>query len=121
MSSKIFKAIWIAAISVFLASLVFILGISYNYFSSLQQKLLKNETELAARGVALSGIKFFENLNTEDYRITWIDAEGRVIYDNEANSRKMGNHLEREEVKQALFCQPAWLLALSPTHSLTYD
>ncbi len=102
MSSKIFKAIWIAAISVFLASLIFILGISYNYFSTLQQRQLKSETELAARGVALSGIKYFESLNTEDYRITWIDAEGHVLYDNEANSREMGNHLEREEVKQAL-------------------
>lgn len=102
MSSKIFKAIWIAASSVFLASLVFILGVSYNYFSSLQQRLLKNETELAARGVALSGIKYFDNLNTEDYRITWIDAEGRVLYDNEADSREMGNHLEREEVRQAM-------------------
>lgn len=102
MSSKIFKAIWIAAISVFLASLIFILGISYNYFSSLQRHQLKNETELAAQGVALSGQDYFDDLNTEDYRITWIDADGKVLYDNEADLATMQNHLEREEVKEAL-------------------
>ncbi len=102
MSNKIFKAIWIAAISVFLASLVFLLGISYNYFSVLQKSQLKNETELAAQGVALSGAEYFENLNSEDYRITWIAEDGAVLYDNAASPDKMTNHLEREEVKEAL-------------------
>ncbi|MCR5090406.1 MAG: PAS domain-containing sensor histidine kinase, partial [Oscillospiraceae bacterium] len=102
MSNKIFNAIWIAAISVFLASLVFIMGISYRYFTSVQRNQLKNETELAAQGVALSGAAYFENLNTEHYRITWIDPDGLVLYDNEASSEEMDNHLERAEVKQAL-------------------
>jgi two-component system phosphate regulon sensor histidine kinase PhoR len=102
MSSKIFKSIWIAAISVFLTSMIFIMDISYNYFSTLQKNQLKNETELAAQGVAKSGKSYFENLNTEGYRITWIDVNGNVLYDNEADSATMENHLEREEVKQAL-------------------
>ncbi len=102
MSSKIFKAIWIVAISVVLASLVFILGISYSYFSNLQKNQLRNETELAAQGAALSGITYFDTLNTENYRITWIDAEGKVIYDNAANTEEMENHLERAEVRDAL-------------------
>ncbi len=102
MSNKIFKAIWIAAVSVFIASLIFIMGISYNYFSSLQKNQLKDHVELAAQGVALSGEAYFEDLNTEHYRITWIDADGIVLYDDEADSTHMENHLEREEVKQAL-------------------
>ena len=101
-SNKIFKSIWLVAVSVFLASLVFIMGISYNYFSRLQKRQLKNETEIAARGVALSGIRYFENLGTDGYRITWIDAEGNILYDNEADTSKMENHLEREEVRLAL-------------------
>ncbi len=102
MSSRIFRAIWAAAIVVFLASLIFIMGISYNYFSSVQRKQLKNETLLAAQGVALSGEAYFEDLNTENYRITWIGADGSVLYDNEADSQSMGNHLERKEVEEAL-------------------
>ncbi len=102
MSNKIFQAVWIAAISVFFASLIFIMGISYHYFTSLQKNQLRNETELAAQGVVLSGKDYFENLNTEGYRITWIAPEGTVLYDNEADSEQMGNHLEREEVQEAL-------------------
>lgn len=102
MSRKIFKAIWIVAISVFLASLAFIMGISYNYFSTLQMNQLRSETELAAQGVTHSGKEFFNGLNTENYRLTWIGADGGVLYDNEADTDKMENHLEREEVKQAL-------------------
>ena len=102
MSSKIFKSIWIVAVSVFLASLTFIMGISYNYFTTLQKKQLKNETELAAQGVALSGSSYFIDLNTEGYRITWIDTDGNVLYDNEADTAKMENHLERAEVRQAI-------------------
>ncbi|MCR5760424.1 MAG: ATP-binding protein [Sphaerochaetaceae bacterium] len=102
MNSKILRAIWIVAVSVFVASLIFILGISYSYFSSTQKVLLKNETELAAQGVALSGMDYFNGLSPEGYRITWIAKDGTVIYDNEADSNQMGNHLEREEVTEAM-------------------
>ena len=53
MSRKIFTAIWGAALAVFLASLVFIMGISYNYFTGVQMKQLHAETALAAQGVSL--------------------------------------------------------------------
>ncbi len=101
MSGKIFRAIWAAAVAVFLASLVFLLGISYNYFSRLQLKLLKNQTELAAQGVSLSGQNYFDGLDPDDYRITWIGGDGSVWYDNEADTAEMENHLEREEVRKA--------------------
>ena len=102
MSNKIFKGIWIVALSVFLASLVFIMGISYNYFTGLQKSQLRNETELAAQGVANAGMNYFDGLSTEGYRITWIGADGSVLYDNEADTSTMENHMERDEVKQAL-------------------
>ena len=59
MSSKIFNSIWIVAITVFLASLLFIMCFSYSYFTHLQKSQLKNETELAAQGAELSGEAFF--------------------------------------------------------------
>ncbi len=102
MNNRIFKAIWIVGIAVFLASLVLIMGVSYDYFSSMQRKQLRIETELAARGVALSGSDYFKDLNTEDYRITWVNADGSVRFDNGANAATMQNHLERQEIAQAI-------------------
>lgn len=102
MNNRIFKAIWIVGITVFLASLVLIMGVSYDYFSSTQRKQLRIETELAAQGVALSGAEYFNELNTKDYRITWVSATGSVLFDNGANAATMQNHLERQEIAQAI-------------------
>ena len=101
MSSKIFKAIWIAAITVFLASLLLIMGTLYNYFSSLQRNQLRNQTELAAQGVAMSGMDYLDELSIENYRITWVSPDGNVLFDNEADTASMQNHLERPEIQQA--------------------
>ena len=59
MSRKIFTAIWGAALAVFAASLVFIMGVSYNYFTGVQMKQLHAETALAAQGVSLCGKDYF--------------------------------------------------------------
>ncbi len=92
----------LVAISVFLTSLLLIMGTLYSYFSSVQRNQLRIETELATQGVALSGEKYLEQLRTENYRITWVDPNGHVLFDNEADAATMQNHLEREEIKQAL-------------------
>ena len=102
MSSKIFKAIWTVALLVFLASLLLIMGSLYAYFSSIQKTQLRVETELAAQGVALSGAEYFEGLNDGNYRITWVSPEGDVLFDDEADTSTMQNHMERPEIKQAL-------------------
>lgn len=101
MSKRIFHAIWLVALAVFLASLVFIMSVTYSYFSGVQRSQLKIETQLAAQGVGLEGMEYFDGLSFDGYRITWIDRNGTVLFDNEADSDEMENHLEREEVRQA--------------------
>ena len=102
MSRKIFHAIWIVTLAVFLASLAIILGVLYSYFSNVQRNQLRIEMQLAARGVEFGGTVFFDDFQEDDYRITWITADGTVLYDNEADTSVMENHLEREEIRQAL-------------------
>ena len=102
MNNKIFNAIWIVAIVVFLASLVFIMSVSYSYFSGVQLKQLKTEAELASQGVTMSGLDYLNSLEAKDYRITWIASDGLVLFDNEADTNDMENHLEREEIREAL-------------------
>ena len=101
MSKKIFNSIWLIALMVFLASLVFIMAVTYSYFSGVQRNQLRVETQLAARGVVLNGMDYFGGLDIADYRVTWIGADGTILYDNEAASADMESHLEREEVREA--------------------
>ena len=114
MSRKIFTAIWGAALAVFLASLVFIMGVSYNYFTGVQMKQLHAETALAAQGVTLSGTDYLGGLSG-DCRITWVAADGTVLFDNEADASRMENHLEREEIRQALQTGTGEARRYSPT------
>ena len=64
--------------------------------------LHRGETALAAQGVSLCGKDYFTGLSTGDYRVTWIDADGTVLFDTGADASRMENHLEREEIRQAL-------------------
>ncbi len=102
MTKRIFHSFCLVAFTVFLASIVLIMGVLYEYFSRIEQTQLRMQTQLAAQGVELGGREYFHGLDVRDYRITWIGGQGDVLYDTEADSRVMENHLERAEVRQAL-------------------
>ena len=102
MTKRIFRAICLVALAVFLASVTLIMGILYVYFSQVQQDQLRIEAGLAARGVEENGAAYFDGLDTQSYRITWIGADGTVLFDSDSDASAMENHLEREEVKQAM-------------------
>lgn len=102
MTKRIFRSICLAAIAVFLVSAALFLGVLYDYFGNVQQNQLKIQTELAAQGVQALGAEYFEGLAPQGYRISWIGGDGSVLYDSEADSAGMENHLEREEIREAL-------------------
>ena len=102
MTKRIFRSICLVAIAVFLASVTLFLCVLYDYFGNVQQRGLKTQTELAARGVEAVGAEYFDGLSPKGYRVSWISADGKVLYDSEADSSEMENHLAREEIKEAL-------------------
>ena len=102
MTKRIFRSICFAAIAVFLASVALLLCVLYDYFGNVQQRGLKTQTELAARGVETVGAEYLEGLSPRGYRVSWISADGKVLYDSEADSSEMENHLAREEIEEAL-------------------
>ncbi len=101
MGRKIFRAVCQVSAAIFLASLVLIMGISYGYLTRIVRTQLKAETFLASQGVAQSGIAFLHGMDPEHERITWIAANGDVLYDSNAEKGLMENHTEREEVRAA--------------------
>lgn len=102
MTKRIFRSICFVAVIVFLASVILFMGVLYEHFSNVEQAQLKMQTNLAAQGVTNEGIEFFRDLKVADYRISWIDANGNVLYDSKSDIAEMENHLEREEVKEAI-------------------
>ncbi len=101
MTKRIFRSICLAAIAVFFTCVALFLCVLYDYFGSVQKDQLRAQTELAAQGVREAGAEYFEGLDPGDYRISWIDADGNVLYDSEADPSEMDNHREREEIKEA--------------------
>lgn len=101
MVKRIFRSICFAAFAVFMASLVLVMGVLYSYFSRVLKDQLKMQTRLAAQGVSHEGMDYFEHLETGDFRITWVDERGEVLYDSKWDISQMENHLEREEIREA--------------------
>lgn len=102
MTKKILYSIMIAAGSVLLASLLMILGCLYSYFGNIQKNQLWTELDMAAAGAEAAGMDYFNALSETDSRLTWIAADGSVLYDAQADQITMENHANREEVQQAL-------------------
>ena len=102
MTKRIFRSICLVAVTVLLASLVLVMGVLYDYFSRLQREQLSAQADLAARGVAGQGMDYLRDLELDGCRISWVAADGSVLYDNRGDSASMENHLDREEVQEAL-------------------
>ncbi len=109
MTKKIFRSILLAAVSVLLASLVIIMGCLYDYYRNVQEKQLRDELRLASYGVEAGGSDYLEQLaspyrfqSTADFRLTWVAADGEVLFDTHVPAAEMENHADRLEVKEAL-------------------
>lgn len=101
MTKKIFKSILSVALVILLSSLVMIIGVLYDYFRGVQKNQLRTELAFAAEGVEDSGVSYLEGLNDDSCRITLVGEDGTVLYDSVESADKMGNHADREEIKEA--------------------
>lgn len=102
MKKKIFKNMCVAALFSVVITALLISAVFYGDFSSTMKTQIRSEAEFLKAGVQLSGIEYLSSLGKSNNRITLIDGEGNVLFDNEADSSQMENHLERPEVQQAL-------------------
>ena len=101
MIKRIFGSIYAVVAAAVVVSLAIVMAVLYGYFNSIEYSQLSMQTELAANAVEHEGVDYFKGLNTNGYRITWIDDDGTVLYDSEADARVLDNHSDREEVVEA--------------------
>ena len=102
MTSKIFRSTVIVAVVVLLCSLSVVMGVLYNHFTQVQVEQLKAELSLAVTGTEQYGNAFLENVEADRFRVTWIDADGTVLFDTQVDQTAMENHADREEIREAL-------------------
>ena len=101
MTSKIFRSTVFVAVVVLLCSLGIVIGVLYNHFTGVQVQQLKDELSLAVTGTEQYGNAFLENVEADRFRVTWIDADGTVLFDTQVDQTTMENHADREEIQEA--------------------
>lgn len=98
------RLIGIAVLAV-LATLICMTSVYYSLFQKQVRKDLKIQAQVLGETGAFDDVripaKSFD-IAKEDLRITWIDTDGTVLYDNDANADKLENHGDRPEVRSAL-------------------
>ena len=102
MTKKIFQSILLVAGCVLLASLLIIVGFLYDYFGGVEKNQLRDELSLAAAAVEDGGTDYLSRLTADRCRLTWIAADGSVLYDTRTDAESLENHASRAEVSQAL-------------------
>ena len=74
----------------------------YEYFDGAQREQLRDALRLAAIATTHDGEDFLHEARSDRYRLTWIAADGSVLYDTETGAATLENHADREEIRQAL-------------------
>ena len=101
MAAKIFKNAMTVGLAVFLLSVALFMGVLYQYFGDQLTRELATEATMVAQGVETTGRDYLNDLQVSS-RVTWVDRDGTVLYDNQADPAKMENHSDREEIRQAM-------------------
>ena len=78
-----------------------VMGILYSNFDGQMRKELTKEAAYLTYGVEQQGVDYLKNIKDKSARITYIDQDGTVLFDNEADVSEMKNHSDRTEFQKA--------------------
>ena len=101
MTKKIFKSIMFVCALVLAVGLAAVMGILYSNFDGQMRKELSKEAAYLEYGVEQQGVDYLKNIKDKSARITYIDQDGTVLFDNEADVSEMKNHSDRTEFQKA--------------------
>ena len=102
MRKKIFNNMCLLALVTILLSSLLITFVYYGNSDARMKAEVREEARYIRGAVELSGKDYLETVKNTPNRITLIDADGTVLFDNQADPAAMENHSDRQEVKQAV-------------------
>jgi two-component system phosphate regulon sensor histidine kinase PhoR len=105
LAARIFKNIFLTAVVVVLFAGTLVTGLVYAVLGDQLRRELLNTIEVIETTLPHTDDEtaYLESLALRDIRITWIAADGSVLYDSIApEATKLENHLDRPEVQGAL-------------------
>ena len=97
MKGKIFQNMVAVGTVVFALCVTIFMGALYEYFESRVYGELESEAKLSVQGVASGGMDFLTGLDIPD-RLTWVAADGTVLYDTAADASTLENSYMRESM-----------------------
>ena len=101
MTGKILRISYLVAISALLASALLFFGVMYRDYEDGAFARLRAEAAAIAQGLGAVGSDYFDSFAPDD-RVTWIAANGTVLYDSAAPAQLLESHADREEIDHAL-------------------
>ena len=101
MRKKIFKNMCLLALVTILLSSLLVTIVYYANSDARMKSEVREETRFVRGAVELSGQDYLATVENTANRITLIDTDGTVLYDNQAEPATMENHSDREEFQEA--------------------
>lgn len=97
MKKRIFLTVFATALITVLVSLILLVGVTYRYINEDTRDQLMAQLDYLSQAVDDEGLTYLNQLENNSYRITWIAADGAVLFDNRNNISRMENHADRQE------------------------
>ena len=101
MRKKIFKNMCLLALVTILLSSLLVTIVYYANSDARMKSEVREETRFVRGAVELSGQDYLATVENTANRITLIDTDGTVLYDNQADPAPMENPSDREEFQEA--------------------
>ena len=102
LTKKIFLGIMNICVISLIAAIVLVTALIHNKSIGSVDSSVKRDSLLIAKAVEKCGGKYLDEADfDDDIRVTWINTQGKVIFDSEQDPDFLENHANRTEIAQA--------------------